>query len=369
MTLSDLWAIVDRHTHPLKTEVVPLLSAFERVSARSLSADKEMPPFDVSALDGYALSGEGPSFQAEEALEPFRLPPDRIEKGKALFVPTGGRLPPGLRFVAREHVVETGHEIVVETESDDTKVVKAGDWLKRGTKLLSKGDSITPSAMALLALAGINAVAVYRKPTVAVITTGSELKQGRLIDSNRFLLAGLVQRDGGDPCELHVADDTEEDILQVLAAMGPVDLVILTGGTSKGRKDVTKSAIAQWGGTFYLDSPPILPGKTMAFARKGGTAFYVLPGNPRAVRSVYELFVKRGLYRLSGRQYRERSYMLPLPEGIEKPAGFVTATPVQVASEPFIIREMRAPEPNGFVLLEDDTPYLPPGKKVKVILL
>jgi molybdopterin molybdotransferase len=368
MMLSNLWAVFDRHTHSLEPEVVPLLSAFGRVSARSLSADREMPPFDVSALDGYSVSGEGPLFAVEEALEPFSSPPERLEKGKALFIPTGGRLPAGLRFVAREHVVERACEILVKTGADETRVVKAGDWLKRGTGLLAKGGCITPSAMALLALTGINTVTVFRRPTVAVITTGSELKQGRLVDSNRFLLAGLVQRDGGVPSELHVADDTVEDILHILSLMGRVDLVILTGGTSKGRRDVTKPAIRQWGGRFYLESPPVLPGKTMAFARKGGTAVYILPGNPNAVRSVYELFVKRSLFRLSGRRYRERSYTLPLPRGIEKPAGFITATPVRVATEPAAIEEMHPREPNGFVVLEEDTPYLPPGEKVKVIL-
>jgi molybdopterin-guanine dinucleotide biosynthesis adapter protein len=261
MTISDIWALIHRHTHPLDGEVVPLISTFGRVSVRSLSTDKEMPPFDLSALDGYALNGEGPSFVIEEVLEPFSPVSGRPEEGGAFFVPTGGRLPPATRFVAREHVREEGRTIVVKTKMDETRVVKKGDWLKRGTRLLDRGESITPSAMALLALAGIKTVTVHRRPTVAVITTGGELKQGRLIDSNRFLLTGLIHRDGGDLRGCYTADDTEEDILHILSAMGPVDLVILTGGTSKGKMDVTKPAIRRWG-------RDLLPGVSPCASRK-----------------------------------------------------------------------------------------------------
>jgi molybdopterin molybdotransferase len=368
MTISDIWAIIDRHTHPLDGEVIPLISTFGRVSVRSLSTDKEMPPFDVSALDGYALNGEGPSFVIEEVLEPFSRIRRRPKAGGAFFVPTGGRLPPASRFVAREHVREEGRTIVVKTKMDETRVVKKGDWLKQGTLLIDGGESITPSAMALLALAGIETVTVHRRPTVAVITTGGELKQGRLIDSNRFLLTGLIHRDGGDLRGCHTADDTEEDILHILSVMGPVDLLILTGGTSKGRMDVTKPAMKRWGGTFCLESPPVLPGKTMAFGRKGDTVFYILPGNPGAVRNVYELFVKRSLFRLAGRSSRQEECALPLIEAIEKPQGFVTATPVLIKTETSTIQEMRPREPNGFVVLEEDTRSLQPGQRVRVIL-
>lgn len=367
MTLASILAVFDRYTHPLDTEVIPLLSAFGRICARSVSADRQMPPFDISALDGYAVYGKGPSFVVKEVLEPFGPLADPAEEGDAYFVPTGGRLPPASRFVAREHVREGNRTILTETEDDEARVVKAGDWVRRGAKLVTRGDCLTPSAMALLALSGLNTLTVYRRPTVAIIATGSELKQGRLVDSNRFLLAGLIQRDGGNPCQLHTADDTENDILRVLAGTGCVDIVVLTGGTSKGKRDVTKEAVRQWGGVFRLESPLILPGKTMAFGRKGKTVFYILPGNPKPVRSLYELFVKRGLFRLAGRRFDEVAYLVSLPEIIEKPADMVTATPVLIEAGTSTIREMHPPEPNGFVVLDEGTSCARPGEKVKVI--
>jgi molybdopterin molybdotransferase len=367
MTLARILAVVDRYTHPLGTEVIPLLSAFGRICARSVLADREVPPFDISALDGYAVCGQGPSFAVKEAIEPFGPLRDLTEEGTAFFVPTGGRLPSASRFVAREHVREADRTIVVETEKDETRVVKAGDWLRLGAELVTRGDCVSPSTMALLALSGFTEVTVYRKPAVAIITTGSELKQGRLIESNRFLLAGLVQGDGGDPCELHTADDTEDDIRRVLAGMGHVDIVVLTGGTSRGKRDVTKEAIKQLGGVFHLESPPILPGKTMAFGTMGGTVFYVLPGNPKSVRSLYELFVKRGLFRLAGRRYSGAEYLISLPEIIEKPPDMVTVTPVLIQTETSVIREMYPLEPNGFVVLDEGISAARPGQNVKVI--
>jgi molybdopterin molybdotransferase len=369
MTLARIFAVVDRYTHPLDTEVIPLLSAFGRICARSVSADKEMPPFDISALDGYAVCGRGPSFVVKGEMEPLGPLPGLTKEGTACFVPTGGRLPSASRFVAREHVRETDRAIVVETEKDETRVVKAGDWLRQGVKLVTRGDCVSPSAMALLALSGFSAVTVYRKPAAAIITTGSELKQGKLVDSNRFLLAGLIQRDGGDPGQLNTADDTEDDILRALSEMGRVDIVVLTGGTSKGKRDVTKEAIKQWGGVFHLESPPILPGKTMAFGRRGATAFYILPGNPKSVRSLYELFVKRGLFRLAGRRYNGVERFMSVPEIIEKPADMVTATPVLVETETSVIREMYPLEPNGFVVLDEGASTVRPGELVKVILV
>jgi molybdopterin molybdotransferase len=367
VTLASILSVVDRYTHPLDTEVIPLLSALGRVSARSVSADREMPPFDISSLDGYAVYGQGTSFAVKDVLEPFGPLPDPAEEGEAFFVPTGGRLPPASRFVAREHVQERDRRIFVETGKDETKMVKAGDWLRRGAKLVTKGDCLSPSAMAVLALSGLSTVTVYQKPAVGIITTGSELKQGRLVDSNRFLLAGLVQRDGGNPCQLCTADDTEDGVLCALAGMGRVDIVVLTGGSSKGIRDVTKEAIKQWGGVFHLESPPISPGKTMAFGRRGGTAFYVLPGNPKSVRSLYELFVKRGLFRLAGRHYNPIEHFISLPETIEKPADIVTATPVLVETATSVIREMHSLEPNGFVVLDEGVTCARPGEKVKVI--
>ena len=311
MTLFDILDVIDRHIPHAPEETIPLLDALGRVAARSLIARRHMPPFDISALDGYAVRGAGRDFRIRGSLEPLGEPPRRLKEGEAVFVPTGGRFPRGSRFVAREHVSEKAECIRVETGADERKVVRSGDWLKKGQRLIDRGDLVGPAAMGLLALGGHRALRVFKKPAVALITTGSELKKGSIIDSNKFLLAGLVQRDGGSVTSLHTVDDDEEEIRRAVAESADARLFILTGGTSKGKKDLTKQAVRRMRFRFHLDSPPIMPGKTMAFGRKGPQLFFILPGNPRAVQSLYELFVKRALLGMAGRPLSARNIPCP----------------------------------------------------------
>ncbi|OPY62570.1 MAG: Molybdopterin molybdenumtransferase [Syntrophorhabdaceae bacterium PtaU1.Bin034] len=307
MSVTDIFGLIDRRVRPLGTEVIPLIACPGRVSARAINAPRDLPPFDVSALDGYAVKGEGSTFRITAVLEPFgrSTSPGR---GEAVFVPTGGRVPSHTRFVMREHVLEKTNEIVLQTEADERKATKKGDWLRKGTLLVDRGEVISPSAMALLAMAGHDALHVFRRPAVAIITTGNEVKEGRIANSNTFLLAGLVQRDGGELMGFELADDEEEEIRGLVDRFSSsADLLILTGGTSRGRKDLTKQAIKRCGGRFYLESPPITPGKTMAFGKKDGAFFHILPGNPTVIETLYDLFVKRTLFRLSGRAFKREA--------------------------------------------------------------
>ena len=368
MILSEIWATIDLHTNPVGVDSIPLLSAFGRIPAVSFAAGLDVPPCDVSALDGYVLWGKGPTFLLKGVSEPFMEVPCDIGEGEAFFIPTGGCLPPNGRFVAREQVREKGDLIEVETDEDQRKLVKAGDWLRRGTEIVVQGVPIDPSAMALLSLARIENCKVFRKPAVAIVTTGSELKRGRLVDSNRFLLAGLVQRDGGELVESHIADDTDEDLFSILSGLQGPDLLVFTGGTSKGKRDLTKQAVDRWGGKFYLQSPSVLPGKTMAFAKKDRTTVCVLPGNPRAVRTCYEVFVKRVLFRLAGRTWAAEELDLPLTEGIQRTEDASTLTPALLERGVSGLRELYPREPDAFVVTEGEARSLPLGARVKVIV-
>jgi len=367
MTLFDILDTIDRQIPRGSEETVPLLDALGRVAARSLSAPRHMPPFDISALDGYAVRGAGTDFRLRGSLEPHDETPLPFKEGEAVFVPTGGRFPRASRFAAREHVSERAGCIKVEAEADERKVVRSGDWLRKGQRLIGRGDVVSPAAMGLLALGGHGALRVLKKPAVALITTGSELKKGSITDSNKFLLAGLVQRDGGSITSLHTVDDDEEQIRHAVVESAGARLFILTGGTSKGKKDLTKQAVRRLGFRFHLDSPPILPGKTMAFGRKGPQLFFILPGNPRAVQSLYELFVKRALLGMAGRPLQRTEYTLPLSTPVEKPAGITMVIPVLIGAHPEKIEEMYPSAPDGFVVLEEGMEKLAAGEEVRVL--
>lgn len=261
MTLPEMRAIIDECARPLKAESIPLVAAYNRVSARSLSSTRDMPPFDVSALDGYGVKGKGALFEIKAELSPFAPLPAAIKQGEAFFVPTGGRIPDGARFVMREHVTEDGRFIQAGAGKDERRIVKKGDWLPRGKHVVDKGGLFTPETMALAAMAGFQTVQVFRRPTVAVISTGSELKSGLMVDSNAFMLAGLIQRDGGEVLGLYRADDVADEISALAGSLRGANLLILTGGTAKGKKDLTKQALAAAGGHILFDGPPITPGR------------------------------------------------------------------------------------------------------------
>lgn len=352
---------------PVKAETIPLLSAYGRVSARSLSSTRDMPPFDVSALDGYGVKGKGDLFRVKAELSPLAPVPEALKEGEAFFVPTGGRFPGGSRFVMREHVTEEGGWIRTGERPDERRVVKKGDWLSKGAHVVDRGEAFGPEAMARTALAGVQAVRVCTRPVVAVITTGSELKNGRMANSNAFLLAGLIRRDGGEVHGLYTADDAEEEIRDLVKGLRNVDLLILTGGTSRGKKDVTRQALKDSGGRILVDAPPVVPGRTMTFGRKGTTPFFILPGNPRAIRTLYEVFVAGGLRSMAGRTVEERSQMLPLPSDMRKSPGVIRIVPVLLERRHAAIASMDTPEPNGFAVLEQGEGLLPAGTMVKVI--
>ena len=367
MTVFEMLDVIDGHVPHAPEETIPLIDALGRVGARSVSASRNMPSFDISALDGYAVRGAGTEFRVKGSLEPHGLTPLPLKEGEAVFVPTGGRFPRGSRFVAREHVNETADGISVAVAADERRIVRSGDWLKKGQRLIGRGDVVGPVAMGLLAQAGHLDLGVFRKPQVTIITTGSELKKGSITDSNKFLLAGLVQRDGGGMISLHTVDDDEEHIrLAVAGSTGP-RLFIFTGGTSKGKKDLTKRVVRRLGFRFHLDSPPILPGKTMAFGRKGPQAFFILPGNPKAVQSLYELFVKRALLGMAGRPLQRTEYILPMAKPVEKPADKAMVIPVSIGARPERIEEMYPVAPDGFIVLEEGKEKVAAGEPVRVL--
>ena len=233
--------------------------------------------------------------------------------------------------------------------------------------MVDKGGLFTPATMGLASLAGIREVRVYARPAVALITTGSELKKGRMVNSNAFLLAGLIQRDGGEVLGLYTADDVEEEICGLVESLGAADLLVLTGGTSQGKKDLTRQAIKRSRGRILLDAPPVIPGKSMAFGMKGATPFFILPGNPRAIRTLYEVFVRRGLFALAGRMPAEREHRLSLPGDVKKPTDMIAVIPVLLQYGQAVIAELRPAEPNGFIVLEQGPEHLSAGATVRVL--
>jgi molybdopterin molybdotransferase len=290
---------VDRWVKALSTETAAVLDIFARVASCSVKAPRDMPPSDISALDGFVVSGPGNTFLRAGTQEMGRCPM-RLKKGQAVFVPTGAPLPKNGRFVMSEHVREQGETIWTRITGEERREWGKGSWLKKGTFVVKKGQTITAVMMENLSLAGITKLDIYRQARVAVMTTGDEIHSGVVPDSNRHLLAGLIRGDGGYVHHVPTSPDRVEEMAHAIRGALPSDLLIITGGTAKGKKDITREALKEAGAMFLVDKPRILPGKTMAFGLLGEMPFFLLPGNPKSIRALYELFVRRCLMRLQG---------------------------------------------------------------------
>lgn len=290
---------IDRWVKALSTETIPVIETFGRIASRSVKAPRSMPQWDVSALDGFVVEGQGSTFLPVGTQE-MGESPIRLKEGQAVFVPTGAPLPRNGRFVMAEHIVKDEAVIRTETEGDERKEWEKGSWLKKGASVMEKGQAITAEAMENLSLAGIAIVEVYRQVQVAVMTTGDEIRSGVIPDSNRYLLSGLIQGDRGHLHHIPTAPDLIEEMAEAIRAALSSDMLVITGGTARGKKDVTREALKEVKARFLVDRPSISPGRTMAFGLLGTMPFFLLPGNPKAIKTLYETIVRRCLTRLQG---------------------------------------------------------------------
>ena len=366
--IRQLVRAVEKETLPVASESIPVAEAFARIASKRVKAQRHVPSFDISALDGFACKGSGSRFAVRGVLEPGERASLKLRAGDALFVPTGAAIPAGTRFAPREFVSEEEDLIRVLWTGERLKVWPKGYWLKKGERVADKGERITPRMMELLALAGFETVEVFRKPAVAILSTGNELKKGVVPNSNRYLFMGLIARDGGEVMSALTASDDEEEIRTLLDRLSGAHLIIATGGTAKGRKDMTLRAFEKAGARVILHDLPISPGRTMTFGKKGRTPFFILPGNPRALRPLYEVFVRACLLKLAGGREEWRADKARVSAPFKRDPHMTYLIPATCSgAEPCRVEGIQAEEPDCLLLVESGTEEIRPGEEVDVL--
>jgi molybdopterin molybdotransferase len=301
----------------LGVEEASLLEGLDRVLARDAFADIDLPPFANSAMDGYAVRaaetrGAGPETPVRlpvrgevAAGDPGERP---LEPGTAMRIMTGAPVPPGADAVIqveRTRPLEGAVELLGEVQQGDS-IRAAGEDMRRGERVLAAGTVLHPGEMALLASQGFARVAVYRRPRVAILSTGDELAPiderpgpGRIRNSNATMLAAQVLRCGGVPVSLGVARDRSEEVHAALDRGGDCDLYLSSGGVSVGDYDVVKLVLEERG-RVEAWRVNMRPGKPVAFGRIDGRPFIGLPGNPVSSFVTFELFARPALRKMAG---------------------------------------------------------------------
>lgn len=305
------------HIHPLEVESCPLNEALGRVLAEDAIAAEALPPFDNSAMDGYALHSTDTAQASATAPVQLRIvgavPAGSVYDGvlgagEAIRILTGAPVPAGADAVLQQELVtiEGTLALITEAVASATNIRPAGDDIRPGMRLIPAGSELGPAEIALLAGVGIHPVPVRRRPRVAILATGDELaslgatpRAGQIRETNSLYLAAAITRAGGDPFVLGIAADREEEIRSHLRRAQEADLILSSGGVSVGDFDLVKQILARDGSVEFW-RVRLRPGKPLAFGLLGNTPFIGLPGNPVSAAVTFELFGRPTIRRMLG---------------------------------------------------------------------
>jgi molybdopterin molybdotransferase len=299
------------------TEILPLEQALTRVLAEQVLADRDYPPFDRSIRDGYAVrardTAPGVILDCVGELKAGDTPVKRVEQGACIQIMTGTAVPEGADAVVMvEHTVREGNSVRVDRAvSAGQHVVPRGSEQRTGNRVLEAGARVGFAEVAAAAQVGQAQVSVYRKPRVAILSTGDEVVDFRaapgpfgIRNSNSVSLAAQVSLAGGEPVTLGNARDSREELRAKISEGLAEQALILSGGVSMGKYDLVEPVLAELGAEFLFNAVAIRPGKPVVFGLCRGKPVFGLPGNPVSTMVTFELFVRPAIELLSGAEPR-----------------------------------------------------------------
>lgn len=307
------WKRIAAELSALPPSEVDLAAAGGLRLARALEATADLPPADVSAMDGFALAGDVPPGSAlpldgtSAAGHPYG---GRLEPGRAVRIMTGAVVPGGAdRILQVEWTTSRGEGVIVERPAvAGAHIRRRGEVVAAGEPLLEAGTLLTPTACSLLAAHGHVRLSVHRAPELAVLTTGDELvpadrepAPGGLRDSNGPLLLATARRFGWTAGSLGIAADDPADLRRRIEDGLHSDVLLICGGVSMGERDFVENVLAELGIRVLFEKVAVQPGKPLVAARHDGGWVFGLPGNPASVLVTFHLFVRPALECLGGR--------------------------------------------------------------------
>jgi molybdopterin molybdotransferase len=379
---------------PLSAETVDILAAAGRVLAEDVTAQVDLPPWDNSAMDGYALRASTTSakvpLQVAFTVAAGALPGE-VEPGKVARIMTGAPVPAGAdAVIMREEVDETHGDTVTfeRTVAAGENIRRKGEDVAAGSVVMRAGSVVTPAGVGLLAGVGRARVRVRRAPVVAILSTGDELSEvgtpphpGRIYNSNAWMLAAQVSEAGGIPRVLGIAPDTRAALVDRLKEARGADVLVTIGGVSVGDFDFVKDALEDVGARLDFWRVAIRPGKPLAVGRLGETLVYGLPGNPVSSFVTFEVFVRPALRTLLGFSRPHRAVVkATLTENFRKKPGLTHFIRVNLEEDATgVLAQPRLQQSSGalssiagadgLMVLEEDRGDVTAGETVQVMVL
>lgn len=324
LSVEEALAQILSRVRPLGTEQVEVLGALGRVLAEPIVSRRELPPWSNSSMDGYAVRAEDTRPGGVELAVVGRviagdMPSRALGAGEAMRIFTGAPLPAGAdAVVPQEDVDAVGDRIAVRARIERGAYVRpAGEDVRAGEVVIPAGQMAGAAEIGLLATLGYARVRVYRRPRVAILSTGNELADlgtvpgpGQISNTNTYSLMAQTLEAGAEPVSLGVVPDRLEAIVERVGWAATADVFVSSAGVSVGELDLVREALQRSGAELHLWRVSMRPGKPITFGSLGGRPAFGLPGNPVSAMVTFELFVRPALRRMMGCAALERPRVL-----------------------------------------------------------
>ncbi|MDZ7860813.1 MAG: gephyrin-like molybdotransferase Glp [Candidatus Krumholzibacteriota bacterium] len=326
----------------LGKETVSLNEASGRVLFEDIRSDVDMPPFNKSAMDGYACRSADiySPLEVIETIPAGKAPEKDIGEGECSEIMTGAVVPEGAdRVVMVEHTEVAGGRVVVKIKGGGKNICYRAEDVAKGDIVLKKGTVIGASEIAVLAAVGCVEVPVSKTPVLGIIATGSELVEpssepgrAKIRNSNSYQLAAQSRNAGFEPRYFGITEDTPEAIGDTIDRYrGSVDLFLLSGGVSMGEFDFVPGVLKDRGFKLLFEKVAVKPGKPTVFGKSKDDFVFGLPGNPVSTFVIFELFVKPFCFALEGAKWEPRRVSARLKDKIERrKTGRISHIPVKL---------------------------------------
>lgn len=345
ISVKDALNIILSSIKPQARQVVGLLDSLDRVLACNIRAKQDLPSFDNSAMDGYAVrakdtigAGRQPKIlKVIEDVPAGYVARRKVGDGQAIRIMTGAALPGAADSVVMVEFTEKvsrQYVRVFKEAKPGENVRKAGEDVRKGQSVLAKGILIRPQELGMFAALGISKVMVAKRPRVGILATGDELvditekmpAKGKIRSTNSFILYGQIAKCGGIPVDLGIAKDTK-GIVKAKIMQGlrkDLDMLLVVGGISVGDYDLVKDVLAELGMKMKFWKVAMRPGKPLAFGLINGIPVFGLPGNPVSSSIVFEEFVRPSILKMQAARHLFRPMAeAVLEEDIYKKKGFM----------------------------------------------
>ena len=375
--------IIKRETRSLERETIDLENSIGRVLAEEIRADMDLPPFNRSQMDGFAV------LASDTKNAPVRLKiigesvagkgfDEKLKSGEAVRIMTGAPVPVGANAVQK---IELTREIdgfieILETTKLKQNIVHRGEEIVKGSKIFDGGEIISENMIAAIASFGYAKLKVSRKPKAAILATGSEIveisetpKTDQIRNSNSIMLKVFAEKAGAESGVLPIVKDDLQNLKSTIRNAAEIcDVLIISGGVSVGDYDFTKPALHELGAEIFFEKISLKPGKPMVFAKLNDTLIFGLPGNPVSVAVTFYLFVRTAILQMQGAKNCELKKGFAVVSGKIKSAkerdSFLPVSVETDANGKLIIESLRFSGSSNFIAFSraNALVFVPQGK-------